>query len=319
MGSLRSLWLPVLLAGACAGGELEGREEAAAERAGSGSASGSGSDSGWTRELSLASGAFDVGRAPSVVVHAPPGFDGAGRPLRLVVFLHGWSCCARRLWGSGEVACRDGGRPGEGWGLGARFAAAAPDALLVIPQLAFLTRDGGAGRFARRGGFRRFVREMLDALEGELGPVALDDLSPITLLAHSAGYETALAVIARGEIPVRHLVLFDALYRGVEPFVQWAGEDSARRLVSLHTGAGRTARQSTRLARRSRRLLGDDALWDHGDGEPADALADHRVVVGRTSVPHGRVPAHHLRALLEALIPGTTGPGGRPSRLQSAP
>lgn len=254
----------------------------------------------FTVELELESAAFAHPGAPSVIVHASDAFDPA-RPLRLVVFLHGWSGCARMLVDEGAVPCRDGERTRDGWGLGARFDAAESDALFVVPQLALMARDGSPGRFLERGRFRAFLEEMLRALAPQIGEVDLAEVSSVTLLAHSAGFETALAILSRGEVEVRHVVLFDALYRGVEPFAAWVAERESRRLVSLYTGTTRTAQQSVLLATRARALLSRREVAADPGGSLADAVRAHRVVVARSPASHGSVPSRHIPELLPAL------------------
>lgn len=255
----------------------------------------------WTVELRVENAAFDAPRAPSAVAHASPGFDPARRPLPIVVFLHGWSGCARVLVHDGPTPCREGERPRDGWGLGARFDAASSGALFLVPQLAFLERDGSPGRFVEPGRFRAFLADVLGGLEPQLGPVGVDELAPLTLLAHSAGFATALALLSRGEVPVRHVVLFDALYRGVEPFGDWLAAAPERRLVSLYTGSARTATQSVRLAARARAMLPTGAVALDPPGPLSEAMRAHRLVVARSPAGHGSVPSRHLPEVLESL------------------
>ncbi len=260
----------------------------------------------WNVELSLRNAAFDTPGAPSAIVHAPPAFDPAA-PLSLVVFLHGWSGCARVLAQSGSVACREGETARDGWGLAARFDEAGVNALFVVVQLAFMQRNGSAGRFEEPGRFGAFLREMLAALSSQIGsPPA--ELVRITLLAHSAAFETALAILARGQVPVAHVVLFDALYRGFIPFADWAAEDEDRRLVSLYTGDGRTARQNDLLAARALNALPETAVARDLDRPLAEQIAAHRVVIARSPAPHASVPAHHLPEILRALGLSRTSP-----------
>jgi hypothetical protein len=260
----------------------------------------------WTEELNVASAPFETpSGAPSVIVHAGPAFDRA-RPLRLVVFLHGWTGCARMLMLAGEVPCRDGERAREGWDLAGRFDESGSDALFVIPQLAFLVRDGSAGRFVEEGRFRAFVSDMLGRLSERIGSVGVEDVESIAILAHSAGYESALAVIGRGGVEIDRVVLFDALYRGVEPFLSWAGGDPDRRLISLYTGEGRTARQSEMLGARSHTVISGGAVAVDAPGSIAEQARTFRVVIARSPAPHGLVPARHIPELLDPL-----GFGGR--------
>jgi pimeloyl-ACP methyl ester carboxylesterase len=251
----------------------------------------------WDAELTLDNAAFSAPRAPSVLVHAPPAFD-PSRPLRVVVFLHGWNGCARVLMRSGPTPCRDGDRAYEGWGLAERFDAADTDALFVVVQLAFVEPNGSPGRFVEDGRFAAFIDEMLAALAPRLGQTRIES---ITLAAHSAGFEAALAVLAHGRVEVHRIVLFDALYRGVFPFTAWANRDDERRLVSLYTGSGRTAQQNAMLASHARRVLGAAAIAQDLDRPLPEQVAAFRVVVARTRAPHGAVPARHLAELLAPL------------------
>lgn len=253
----------------------------------------------WTEELTLENAPHPrIAGAPSAIVHAPPSFDPA-RPLRLVIFLHGWSGCARVLMRQGEVPCRDGERPREGWGLDARFDASGSDALFVVLQLAFMERSGDAGRLTEPGRFRALTGEILAALAEPLA--GNTEIDSITLLAHSAGFESALAVLRHEGDRVRNVVLFDALYRGVEPFADWAAGGPDRRLVSLYTGTARTARLNRLLADAARARVGRANVAQDLDRPLAELVRQHRVVIARSPAPHGGVPARHIPELLAPL------------------
>ncbi len=154
---------------------------------------------GATVAASLASGGFVVPNGPNVIVHAPSGFD-PSKPLQLVVFLHGYSGCVAVLMGRGPSVCRPGDAPREGWDLGAHHDAAGTNTLFIVPQLAFMQRDGRAGAFAKPEGFARFLDELLQTTLSSLvgGERRLRDVAGITLVAHSAGFTTALAILERG-------------------------------------------------------------------------------------------------------------------------
>jgi len=262
---------------------------------------------GWFAEATLENAAFETPGAPSVVVHAPPDFD-ATEPLDLVVFVHGWRGCARQLAQAGEVSCSSRGRPLPGWDLAGRFDEAQVNALFIVPQLAFLRRSGSAGAFTQEGRFAAFLEEMLGAIRDRIGPPStLARVRSITILAHSAGYETTLALLSRGGVAnkIRSIVLFDALYRGHLRFADWVAEPATpeRRLISLHGRQGRTVSQSLMLAARLRDGLGDE-LSVHAEGSLSTLIQSHRVVVAHAGVPHGDVPAHHMAEVLRALLPG---------------
>jgi hypothetical protein len=259
----------------------------------------------WTRHLNLVHAPFDHGEAPDAIVHAPPGFDPRA-PLRLVVFLHGYRGCAEVLFSEGEsVRCRPGDPPERGWGLAARHDEAGTNTLFVVVQLALMTRDGSPGSFVRPGRARAFFDELLSAIESELGSRrSFDDLASITLLAHSAAFETTMALVRVGQIEdkLRHIVLFDALYNGGPLFLSWARNgtsDAPRRLVSFHGGRGRTAERNRELARRAMQERG--IRISIGDDARIQDARDREVVIIRTNTPHAAVPSRHLSETLRAL------------------
>lgn len=267
----------------------------------------------FTRALQLEHGAFRYPGLPNAVVHgrAPP--DPA-EPLDLVVFLHGFRGCALAQMSSEPVACapaRSEGRvraPIAGRKLARVHERASTRTLLVVPQLKLLARDGSPGRFGRAGGFAAFVRELLDhALVDVVGAGGFARLRRIALVAHSAGYQTALAILERGGMAerVRDVVLLDALYAGPRRFEQWLLEAPGRRLISLHAGRGKPARHSRSLARRLRRaglvsLRFDDALLR---GERSSSpRAPFRWAVAEVDTPHARFPQVHMASVLQLLF-----------------
>lgn len=263
---------------------------------------------GWTREVTVEAAAFTVPGAPSAVVHAPSAFD-VERPLRLVVFLHGWMGCARAIVRAGEVPCRDGGPTRTGWDLAGAVERSGAPVLLVVPQLAFLRRSGDPGAFREPGRFRAFLSDILAAAVPDRGLEAVGD---ILLVAHSAGFETALAVLRAGGVDglVRGVVLLDALYRGVEPFLDWVHEQRGRTLASLVVPGGRPARQSRRLLRMAR-ARDEASQVAHGAGADLERLwPRRRVLVLETDSPHGRIPVDALPALLRGW--DEAGPGRGP-------
>ena len=255
----------------------------------------------FTAELRLEHGSHATpAGAPTVVVHGPLGLP-AGRPLHLVLFLHGWRGCARVLAADGQIACREGGSARRGWGLSTLHDAAGSATVLVVPQLAWLTRDGSPGRFAQPGFAEAWLDELAEALREELGG-ARPDIGSVTLVAHSAGYETALAFLAQAErVPIRNVVLMDALYGGTEDFAAWALADDGRRLMSLHTDQRSTSRESAALARLCSEQMGAEAVSNEDAGSIGEAVLTHRVVVRRSPWGHGAIPSRQLEEVLRAL------------------
>lgn len=275
----------------------------------------------WTSSLTLTHAAFDVPDAiPDAVVHVPEGFD-AGTPLHIVVLLHGWSCCAASFVGS--APCSPADPASRGWGVARFHDRAGTNSVLVAPQLALLARDSSPGRFAEPGFFRAWLAEVLagplaERLGARRGP---DDVGSVTLVAHSAGYQTALAILEHGEVPIASVVLLDALYSGTERFAGWLAAGTGRKVVSVHTRLRSTARQSALLARLVRARLGRRAVAVAPIAALASSLPTHAAVIAETPFGHGEVPARHLAEILAGLgLPARhVNGGGRRSSPGSRP
>ncbi len=261
---------------------------------------------GFTLELSPEHSAYALEGAPGAIVHAPPGFD-PRPPLHLVVFLHGYSGCARVLMGTGSVTCRPGDAPRKGWDLARRHDEGERNTLFVIPQLAFMKRDGKPGCFGKRGCFKRFLGELLAGpLAQRIGaPRTLRDVASITLVAHSAGFQTALAILEQGGVErlVHNVILMDALYARARGFAHWVTTTpvKAPRLLSIYLGDGKTSKGSRELYRSARRKLGGGRVAKVGrDGIDA-ALRTHTLVIAAGRAPHRLVPENYLARVLKAL------------------
>lgn len=236
-------------------------------------------------------------RAPSAIVHVPAG--SSAERAGAVIFLHGWGGCARALAYEGRVDCIPGTLAAYGFGLTTEHDRAGKNTILLVPQLRWLERRGDPGRFGEPAFFDEWLRAALAASVAEpLGIREPADLATITLVAHSAGYETALAIVRAAPSEIDHVVLFDALYAGADELAAWVHGDDGRRIVSLYTGRRGTYRQNQRLAT----LVAD--LGDAVALEPDDlaaAVAAHRIVITETRHGHGAIPSLETANVLRAL------------------
>lgn len=261
---------------------------------------------GRTIELDLVHGALVRADAPEMIAHVPADLDASG-PVALVILLHGYTGCTRVLASSAaDARCRPSDRAEAGFGWAAAHDAAGTRSVLLIPQLAFHERDGTPGRLTIAGEAARMVDEALAALAPTLG-ATLDHVSvaSITLAAHSAAFESALAIVRHGGLDarLRHVVLFDALYSGGPAFLDWAahGTDAApRTLVSLATG-GRTWTRTEAMLRDARRRWPESTVT--ADTWPLELppSAARTIVGARVRVPHHDVPVRYLGETLRAL------------------
>jgi len=248
---------------------------------------------GTLRALRMPDAPHAPGSAPDLMVHVQSQRD-ARRPLDVVVFLHGFSCCAQALVADAERPCADDGSRGQAYGLAQRHADARTNSVLIVPQLAYLARDARAPRFSRPGGF--------DAvLAAALGPVdGAPTLGRVLLVAHSAGYRAALDILRdrTRHTPVYGVLLLDALYAGWDVFAGFvSAQGGGGALVSLHTAEARTtagnAALLARLGARGVRLL---------EAELAAHVQAGRGLVSAVRVPHGKLPERYFTPLVRALL-----------------
>ncbi|MBN1654949.1 MAG: hypothetical protein JXA30_14360 [Deltaproteobacteria bacterium] len=265
-----------------------------------------GSSRAWTLYARMKNAAYSYPDTPAVAVHAAAGFN-AQKPLQLVVFLHGYQGCVRVLMEKGAVGCKTESALQPGWGLAEHHDSADTNTLFVIPQLAFMKRDGNPGCFMNEGCFQGFLQELLsETLAEKLArPRTLKHIAGITLVAHSAGFETALAILQNGKVNslVRALVLLDALYAGVDGFSRWFSETSAMstRLISIYLRSGKTYRQNLLLHRRLERITGRQGVTLLTSGEIQPAICSFRAVIASGRGSHGRAPQNYLSTVLSAL------------------
>lgn len=248
----------------------------------------------FTEGLSLATRAYELPRgAPSLVAHAGASFD-PSRPFDVVLFLHGWNGCVNVLVRAGEVPCIPGGARETGWDLAGGFDAASTNAIFLAPQLAYRTREGRPGRLAQEGAAARMIDEALTALGTRVQGKRLRDARRVIVVAHSAGFMAALAVMRRGGLgeKLTRVVLMDALYDVPSAFFTWLRGGAHRHIVSIHTADRRTTMHNAALAELGRRAMPGEVSVDPTDLRAA--VAQSRLVVLRSSSGHSAVPRRYL-------------------------
>jgi len=238
-----------------------------------------------------------VENAPDILVHLPEGLTPTGAH-HVVLFLHGYRGCVEVLAATGDVPCRPSDAPIPGFGVIEAHDAAHTDTVLMIPQLAFMERDGSPGTLGTE------VRAMIEEALGlaEIG----SEIASVTIAAHSAAFESTLAIVRGGALDglLEHVVLLDALYSGGPAFLGWvdgATDEDRRTLVSLYTG-GTTRTRSEALIPAARRALGAGLLteWDQL-GALSLLSTSSRALVAHVPGPHGEVPRRYLGEVLPAL------------------
>lgn len=209
----------------------------------------------------------------SVALFIPNGFR-ARRKIDFVVHFHGWG-------NNVTNALRQYQLPGQ-------FAAAARNAILIIPQGPFNASDSFGGKLEDAGGFKRFIAEALETLRGN-GIIDGGEPGRIILSGHSGGYEVISAILARGGLTenIREVWLFDALYARTERFALWFDHHPGR-FIDLYTEHGGTRDESEALMTA---LAGTGVPYFSADETNATAadLRKHHLIFLFSELPHDEV------------------------------
>jgi hypothetical protein len=171
-----------------------------------------------------------------------------------------------------------------------QFAAAHPNALLIVPQGPKDAPDSFGGKLEEKDGFKQFISEVLDSITSKHGQKTLEPRN-IILSGHSGAYRVMSFILLHGGMArnIREVWLFDGLYGQLEKFGVWLQQPTAR-LVNLYTKEGGTFTTSLDFET-------DMAAWQlpFWKGEEKDftesVLRNHRVLSVFTPLEHNEVLA----------------------------
>jgi len=203
----------------------------------------------------------------SIVVFVPKGFMELAGGSNLIVHFHGHM--------SDNLAVL------ENDSMLQAMTAQKVNALLVLVQGPYRSRDDFGGKMEDEGGFKRLIEDVLATMQRE-GIVKTTSVNRICVSGFSGGYRPAAFVLAKGGLSdkVTDLFLFDALYANQEFFRDW-------------------------LLGGTRRVFG--AFTEHLEKEYNAFAAEVRDRAGgrvsftKTSVPHDAVPRTFIASWLSQL------------------
>ncbi len=235
--------------------------------------------------------------APQVIIQRPAEPSAS---VDVVLYLHGYEGCIEVLAGRGPSSCREGMRPTEGWDLLGAHREANTTTWFVLVQLAFMERSGRPGGFAREGQAVRLVDEVLGRVAQARGE-AVPTLRSLTIAAHSAAFETTIAILRSGGLGPRltGVLLLDAMYSGGPVFLRWAREADERTFVALATPGGTTAARAATLRPSVARVRSRAILGDH---TRIQSIAPGAIALLTVRGPHRDVPRRYLPELLRRLF-----------------
>jgi beta-lactamase class A len=157
----------------------------------------------------------------SVVVFVPQGFRETPDGSNVIVHFHGHM--------------NDNLGVLEQYGMLQTLAGSKVNALLVLAQGPYRSRDSSGGKIEDPGGFGALVHDVLSTMKNEQ-VIQTDHLRQVIVSAHSGGYRPAAFSLERGGIPekVSHVFLFDAFY-GLQPYFGGWLEKNEGRIFGCYT------------------------------------------------------------------------------------
>jgi len=161
----------------------------------------------------------------SVLVLVPPHFS-ADKKVDIVFWFHGW----RNNIDTAIVF----------YELGKQFINSKTNAVLVMAETAKNSPDSYGGKLEQPGMFSLLVTDVLNQLKQRKIIAAKAKAGAITLAGHSGGYRVMAKILQNGNLPVRKVFLFDALYANDSEYMNWIKQDTRNVFLNLYTDGGGT-------------------------------------------------------------------------------
>lgn len=124
--------------------------------------------------------------------------------------------------------------------LARQFSDAKVNAVLVLAETAKDAPDSYGGRLEQPGVFKNLVQDVLTALRKKKLISAQCGYGNIILAGHSGAYRVMANMLQNGGVPVKEVILFDALYAETGKFLNWIQADANNRFINLYTNNGGT-------------------------------------------------------------------------------
>lgn len=168
----------------------------------------------------------------AVLIIVPPNFD-RHKKATLVFWFHGW----RNNIDSAVVR----------YDLQRQFVNAHLNAVLVLAETAKDAPDSYGGKLERPGEFAGLVQDVVAKLKEERILRKNDAAGDVVLAGHSGAYRVMAYILQYGQVPVKKVILFDALYGETDKYINWIKENSAHSFINLYTDNGGTDKESKEM------------------------------------------------------------------------
>ena len=170
----------------------------------------------------------------SVVIITPKNLD-AKKNVDIIFWFHGWgnnidSAIAR-------------------YDLAKQFAASKVNAVLVLAETAKDAPDSYGGKLEQAGVFKNLMNDVLVNLKREKIISKKYKQGNIILAGHSGAYRVMAYILQNGNLPVKEVILFDALYSETNKFLNWIQSDTNNRFIDIYTNGGGTDVESKEMVK----------------------------------------------------------------------
>jgi len=199
----------------------------------------------------------------SVLIIVPPKFD-ATKKIDMVFWFHGWGN------NIDSSAVR--------YDLINQFVNSKINAILVLAETAKDAPDSYGGKLERPNEFKELVDDVMLKLVKEKVINKKHPTGNVVLAGHSGAYRVMAYILQNGNVPVKEVILFDALYAETDKFIKWIKEDTAHRFINIYTNGGGTDVESKEMVKQLTNENIDSYILEESQLTPG-VLQQHRIVI----------------------------------------
>ena len=212
----------------------------------------------------------------SVIIIIPKNFV-ATKKVDMIFWFHGWN-------NNVDSALIK-------YGLSRQFSEAGVNAVLVLAETAKNAPDSYGGKLEQKNTFHNLVNDVLQKLVGMDVIRARGRVGNVILAGHSGGYRVMAHIVQDGNVPVKEVVLFDALYADTDKFMNWLTSGKRHCFIDLYTDHGGTLDESKIMMNK----IGDANLVEDSLEEAEvtpGVIRNHKIIFIHTPHEHDYIIQH---------------------------
>jgi hypothetical protein len=212
----------------------------------------------------------------SVIIITPKNFK-ANKRVNMIFWFHGWN-------NNIDSALTE-------YGLSRQFAEAGVNAVLVLAETAKDSPDSYGGKLEQKNTFKYLVDDVLQKLVSMHVIPGGSRAGNMILAGHSGAYRVMAHILENGNVPVKEVILFDALYANTDEFVNWLVANRHHRFIDLYTDHGGTLDETKNMMQRLKNLnIREDSLQET-ELTPA-IIRKHKIIFIHTLHEHNFIIQH---------------------------